>query len=283
LALATLVGCRTTPHEHASIEQGVVAATDGVPIAYDVRGAGESAVVLVHGLGCDRALWRWTAEELAPDHRVVCMDLAGHGDSGAKERKTWDIATLGADVQTLVESLGLEHVVLVGHSISGPVCLDAARRMKGRVVAVVGVDTLHNAEAHIPPQQAQSMAASFEADREKAFRTMLPQMLGPGADPATVDWIIAQARKSNDVATAALFRSLLAADVGALLRGAGVRVRCVNAKPGAAPSTMPTDVATNRKYADFDAVLIDGVGHYPMIERPLTFSARLREVLASLR
>ena len=40
---------------------------------------------------------------------------------------------------------------------------------------------------------------------------------------------------------------------------------------------------TQRKYADFDVVLLEGVGHYPMVERPVTFAARLREVLAGLK
>ncbi len=44
-------------------------------------------------------------------------------------------------------------------------------------------------------------------------------------------------------------------------------------------SFTPTVVATNKKYADFGAVTIDGVGHYPMLEKPDEFNRKLRDVL----
>jgi len=45
----------------------------------------------------------------------------------------------------------------------------------------------------------------------------------------------------------------------------------------------PTDVKANRKVkADFDAVIMKHMGHYPMLERPMEFNNRVREVVASL-
>lgn len=50
-------------------------------------------------------------------------------------------------------------------------------------------------------------------------------------------------------------------------------VRCIN------PADGTTDVATNRKYGDFDAVFMDEVGHNPMLEKPAEFNQKLRDVL----
>jgi pimeloyl-ACP methyl ester carboxylesterase len=44
-------------------------------------------------------------------------------------------------------------------------------------------------------------------------------------------------------------------------------------------SFTPTVVETNKKYADFGAVTIAGVGHYPMLEKPDEFNRKLRDVL----
>ena len=41
----------------------------------------------------------------------------------------------------------------------------------------------------------------------------------------------------------------------------------------------PTAVDVNRKYADYGAVTIADVGHYPMLEKPAEFNQKLREVL----
>jgi pimeloyl-ACP methyl ester carboxylesterase len=45
---------------------------------------------------------------------------------------------------------------------------------------------------------------------------------------------------------------------------------------------VPTAVETQQKYADYKAVLVDGVGHFPMLEKPDEFNAKLREVLKEL-
>ncbi len=52
----------------------------------------------------------------------------------------------GADVQAVVEYLGLEKVILVGHSMGGPVALEAARLMPDRVIGVIAVDALQDAD-----------------------------------------------------------------------------------------------------------------------------------------
>ena len=63
-----------------------------------------------------------------------------------------------------------------------------------------------------------------------------------------------------------------------LLKEAKVPVRCINSGGGFLFFT-PTAVATNKKYTDYDAVLIDEVGHYPMLEKPAEFNQKLRGVL----
>jgi pimeloyl-ACP methyl ester carboxylesterase len=73
-------------------------------------------------------------------------------------------------------------------------------------------------------------------------------------------------------------RDLSALDTKALLKDARVPVRCIDSGGGYAFFT-PTDVAINRKYADYDAVVIDAVGHYPMLEKPEEFNLKLRDVL----
>jgi pimeloyl-ACP methyl ester carboxylesterase len=76
-----------------------------------------------------------------------------------------------------------------------------------------------------------------------------------------------------------LMRTYPSLDFVALLADAGAPVRCINATPGQR-AAMTTKVESNRKYGDFDAVLMEGVGHYLHLERPEEFNARLREVVA---
>src|SRR5690242_5375246 len=69
-----------------------VKAADGLTIACDVRGKGDTAFVFLHGWGGDREYWKHQADALAANYTVVTVDQAGHGASG-KDRKTWTIET----------------------------------------------------------------------------------------------------------------------------------------------------------------------------------------------
>jgi len=66
--------------------------------------------------------------------------------------------------------------------------------------------------------------------------------------------------------------------VPALFKNAGVPIRGINS----ANSPWPTNIATNRKYADYDAIVLQDVGHYPHLENPAEFNAALARTLAGL-
>jgi pimeloyl-ACP methyl ester carboxylesterase len=73
-------------------------------------------------------------------------------------------------------------------------------------------------------------------------------------------------------------RNLSGLDQTKLLTEAQVPVRCINSAGGFQFCT-PTAVEVNKKYADYNAVTIEGVGHYPMLEKPAEVNRKLRDVL----
>ena len=60
----------------------VVPAKDGVPISYSVQGKGDPTLVFIHCWSCDRHLWDNQVSVFAKEHRVVTIDLPGHGSVG---------------------------------------------------------------------------------------------------------------------------------------------------------------------------------------------------------
>ncbi len=75
-----------------------------------------------------------------------------------------------------------------------------------------------------------------------------------------------------------LLDDLFALDVKSPMKEAHVPVRCINSSGGYQFFT-PTDIEINRKYADYRAVFIKDVGHFPMLEKPAEFNQKLRDVL----
>jgi pimeloyl-ACP methyl ester carboxylesterase len=255
-----------------------VRAADGVEIVCESRGTGDTALVFLHGWCGDRSWWEHQADAFSDKYRVVTVDQAGHGESG-KGRKEWTVDAFGADVQAVVKHLGFKRVILVGHSMGGPVSLAAARRMPGTVVAVVGVDTLQDVEFKMPDEHVQGFMEAFEKDFKGTTRYAIGGMLPEKADPKLLERIASGAEKQDPKVAIAIMRELTRLDTAALLKDAKVPVRCVNAAPGAAQFTVPTNAEVNRKYADFKAVTMEGVGHFPMLERPEEFNGKLRDVL----
>jgi pimeloyl-ACP methyl ester carboxylesterase len=87
---------------------------------------------------CSRDDYAWS-----PSTRLDTVDQAKSGKSGRSA--VW----LG-NVESVVKALGLKRVILIGHSMGGPVALLAAKRMPGKVIGGIGVDTLQNVEFKCP-------------------------------------------------------------------------------------------------------------------------------------
>jgi pimeloyl-ACP methyl ester carboxylesterase len=261
----------------AKATKKTIRAADGVNIACEVRGQGDTALIFLHGWCGDHEYWKHQVEPFSADYRIVTLDQAGHGDSG-KDRKKWTVDSLAADVETVVKQLGLKRVILVGHSMGGPVSLAAAKRMPGMVVAVIGVDTLQNADRKMPEEQSKQFVEMFEKDLPGTMKGMFPGMISEKADPELSKWLVTRAAAQDKTMAVALMRDMLPLDVAVLLKDAKVPVRCINSAGGYQFFTATaTDI--NKKYADFNAVMIDDVGHYPMLEKPEEFNQKLKEVL----
>ena len=273
--LLLLAACQTMDADSATAVKGVVAAADGVEIAYEARGSGSPTLLFVHGWCCDRSHWRNQLDVFAADHRVVAIDLPGHGASGA-DRNRWTLEGLARDVQSVAETLDLERVVIVGHSMGGPVALMAAQRMPDRVVGIIGVDTLHNAEIDYSGEQFQGFARGFEADFDGMMERAVRSMFTESADPAVVESVLVQGKATDRRAALGLINAFADLDLRQAMSSAKVPVRCINA------ANMPTEREINRRYADFDVAIMEDVGHYVMLERSQEFNERLRAALAAM-
>lgn len=251
-----------------------VPSADGVPIAYTARGEGDVALVFIHGGFADASFWSEQVEAFAARHRVVTLDLAGHGESGM--RTEWTLAAFGEDVAAVVEALDLPPVVLVGHSLGGAVALEAARRMPDRVVGVIAVDTLQNADAGWDEKAWQERKAAFREDFDGTCRRMAGALFHDGAEAGLVASVTERLCDGPPEA-AAMLESFNGYDRAAAMRAVAAPIRAING------DLYPTNVEGNRRYAPgFDAVIMEGVGHFPMLERPDEFNRHLAAAVAAL-
>jgi len=111
----------------------------GRRISYQEHGSGPRAVVLVHGLLMDHRMFTKLAPTLAAQgHRVITVDMLGHGDSDQPHDMTsYSMPQFGADVIALLDHLGLPQAVVGGTSLGANVALEAAVLAPERVRALV--------------------------------------------------------------------------------------------------------------------------------------------------
>jgi pimeloyl-ACP methyl ester carboxylesterase len=107
----------------------------GPRLYYDAagsRGAGEP-VVFVHGFATSSHLWRDVVSLMPAGHRLVVLDLLGHGRSDPPGRRALGLAAHAERLVALLDALGIDSATVVGHGIGGGVAQALAVRRPTRV------------------------------------------------------------------------------------------------------------------------------------------------------
>ena len=256
---------------------GTATAPDGVRIHYDTTGTGGPALVLVHCWTCDSGVWKDPVARLAKSRQVVTLDLAGHGRSG-RTRKDYTMEAFGQDVKAVADRLKLDQMVLVGHSMGGAVILEAAKRLGDRVVGLVPIDTLVDVEQASDPKETDAVIAKMQADYKGETTAFIRRYLfASTTPPAVADRILAQTTTfAAEIALSAL-RNNWNYQAAPAFDAIKVPIVAVNG------DRFPTNLEANRRHApQFDAIIMKGVGHYPMLEDPKRFGDLLDEALRKI-
>ena len=101
---------------------------------------GATPILIVHGLSFFSYDWIEVAAALSADREVVAMDMRGFGESGWSATRKYGVADFAGDCIAVIDHLGWDRVVLMGHSLGGRNSTWCAAENPGRVAALVLVD-----------------------------------------------------------------------------------------------------------------------------------------------
>ena len=254
----------------------IATSRDGTRIAYEARGAGLPALAFVHGWSCSRGYWDAQLTAFSANWLVVSIDLAGHGESGAA-RGTWSVEALGEDVVAVMDHARIDDAILVGHSMGADVILEAARHLRNRVRGLIWVDEYRQLSWFRSEADVQERLAPFRADFAAATEAFVRGMFPASANPALVERVVRQVSSApSGIALPALEATWnYARSVPEKLAEVGLLVVAINSQDS------ETDVESMRR-CGVDVVLMPGVGHFPMLEKPGEFNACLLRVIKEL-
>jgi len=168
---------------------GGYAAVNGINLYYETHGAGRPLILLHGGLGSG-AMFGPILPALAARHRVIAVDLQGHGRTADIDRPL-DVRLMADDIAALIEHLGLDQPDVVGYSLGGGVALQTAIKYPAMVRRLVAASANIRRDAIYPEmlaQQGQVGAAAAEFMRDtpmyELYQRVAPR---PGDFPRLLD------------------------------------------------------------------------------------------------
>jgi pimeloyl-ACP methyl ester carboxylesterase len=244
-------------------------------VAANVAEAGSgSAIVMIHGFGAAIDWWDQIAPALAMDHRVIRIDLIGHGGTAAPA-SGYTIPRQAELVAAVLDRLGVDRVTVIGHSMGGEVATALAERNPARIAAMILIDSPPTAgttftimtDAAMTPVIGEFLS-HFETD--DTIRRGLAQGFAPGF-PVPEQFVA-----DLEQLTYTAFRSAHEDSIAyRTAKPTNQRLAALTPVPPLLALTGTEDAIVPPAHAKYFAevpgakiVMIEGSGHSPMVEKP---------------
>jgi pyruvate dehydrogenase E2 component (dihydrolipoamide acetyltransferase) len=258
---------------------------DGRQLSYAVLGdteSGNDPVLFVHGYGGDKNSWLFVQEPIAADRVTYALDLPGHGAS-SKDVGDGTIETLAKAVVGFLDTVGVNRVHLVGHSMGGAVVTAVAAdpAAAGKVASL----TLISPTGFGPEINAGYLRGFAEAESR---RDLKPHLLALFADPGLItrqlieDLLKYKRLDGVDQALRSLVQTLVEGDKSAvdvtaeLASFGGPAVAVWGREDKIVPAANAAGLGTAATVH-----IVDGAGHMAHMEKPQAVVAAIREALGA--
>ena len=263
----------------------------------EVGDAGAPPIVLLHGVTLSSVVWNHQLTDLAEHHRVIAVDLRGHGKS-SPGREGYGVDQLADDIATVLRDLDLMGAILVGHSMGGMAVMNFCRRhadvLYRRVNGIVFMSTAASDVASGPASSPFRLGRLFaEKSPELAAKAyqgvpgdlgyvMLRLGFGKSPSPLWVEQIRTMLAGTSPTAVARSTLALLDHDERKVLRSLELPVLVM-----VGTSDLVTPVRQSRLIAELvpggRLDELDGAGHLLMLERRAEVSGELLMFAAACR
>jgi pimeloyl-ACP methyl ester carboxylesterase len=239
-------------------------------LAVDDGGSGGLPVVFVHSLAGNSTHWSNQLEHLRQSCRAVALDVRGHGRSEPPKDGNYTIAAIAGDIAAVVDTLGLDRFVLVGHSMGGGVALAYAGNYPDRVAGLVLVDPIGDGK-QIPAAEGKAYLDGFETNYESTSQGYWTTVAGP--DSAIRKRLLADLEATPQEAVVQVLRDVMRFDPDpALARYSGPKLSIVTPH-----NDMPFSL--HRLGKGFPHRVVEDTGHWIQLDKPEEFNRLLDEFL----
>ena len=257
----------STKAEDSSAGESRYATLEGARVHYLNYGKGREALILIHGWTMNEDNWRDQATEFAKRHRVIAIDLPGHGKSD-KPQLTYSMDLFARAIAAVMRDAKVKRAVLVGHSMGTPIARQFYRKYPDKTLAIVIAD------GPLRPfgekAMLNAMTASFRGPNYKdAVGQLFAGMFGPNLSAEAQERIQASRLSTPQYVLVSAWEGMGDPSIWREDK-IDVPVLAIMAKN---PFFGPDLEQRYRGIApNMDFRLWEGVGHFVMMERPKQFN-----------
>jgi pimeloyl-ACP methyl ester carboxylesterase len=276
VALALCVQSRNLSAAHSGLTSHFVKLGTN-KVHYAIGGTGEKTLVFVHGWAGNLDFWREQTPTLIDKAKLVLIDLPGHGKSD-KPRTSYTVDFFADAVIQVMRDAKVNRATLIGHSMGVPVICRAYAQAPQVVTALVPVDGVLR-KPNFTREQVEKFVGPFRGAgyREHTTNFIGSMVSNPGTE-ALRNRILADVLATpQHVMSSAMEGMTSEVQPNWDLKKVQVPVLIINAKN---PMWTPEYEAYAKELSPkAEYRVIEGPGHFLMLERPVEFNAVLLELL----
>jgi pimeloyl-ACP methyl ester carboxylesterase len=285
--LLTVIAAMTISFGHAQKnlkmkENKIKIRNNQVEINYYQQGKGNTTLLFLHGWCINKSYWNNQLNFFSNEYTTLAMDLPGFGKSTAF-RQNWTIEEYAEDVNALIDSLHLQYVVLIGHSMSGEIMIQTAMLNNPNIIGLIGVDNFKALDVEYTPEQMKQMTDFFPL-LQNDFKNSAPMyadmmLFHPMTSTEIKDRVKTDFANSNAQAGYESLMNYIQFSIteAQILEKLNFTLNLIHC------DYYPTNEngLKNHCKKGYKIDLIANSGHYPMIEKPNEFNSVLEKILSS--
>ena len=235
-------------------------------IYVDDAGAGECPSVFIHSLAGNSRHWLWQLQHVRSEGCAIAFDLRGHGRSDPPDNGDYSLEACSEDLQAVVDALGVDQFILIGHSMGAAVATVYAASHPEQVRGLVLVDPV--GDQRLAPEQMQEFLIALDTRRyDELIRDYWSTLAGP--DRNVRDQVLRDLDRTPRAAVLGMLRALQRTDLTHAVQSCDAPKLAVITPHNNFPFSLHNVDAT------IETVIVPGTGHWLQMEKPEEFNALL--------
>lgn len=230
-------------------------------------------VLFLHSFGGSSEHWKQQLAHVRQHRQAAAFDFRGHGRSDSANNSAYAVEALVKDVEAVMDELGWNKVILVGHSMGGSTAIAYADAHPNKVAGLVMAGTPGKSD----PEQAKQIIASLESDQYQRVMDDYMKKLLTGAKRPTDEIVMQGVQELNKPVSLQIIKGQFAYDpLPALARYKGPKLIVYSDGESKQPNALYSQAR------DIPSKHIGGTSHWIQIDKGEEFNEIVDEFLATV-